>query len=179
MRTQGVSFHRLDLEVVASLSREWLRSCCCIAILGSYGMLSRSEPWHHIMVKTVEKPTRRSLSPSTVGSPEHCERVLRDAGFVDVASYAFLEPQTWTIESIVGYLYSTSVSSRKVLGSSVAEFEKELRSALLAFDPSGTYHETIHLRPEEQIGKFHLSASAGSLVSTSVAIALGSALARG
>jgi hypothetical protein len=82
-------------------------------------------------------------SPSAVGSPENCERVLRKAGFVDVASYASLEPHTWTIESIVGYLYSTSVSSRKVLGSSVAEFEKELRSPLLAFDPDGIYRETM------------------------------------
>jgi SAM-dependent methyltransferase len=144
----GEAFHRLDQPVMASLSHEWLRPGGCIAVLGSYGILSRSEPWHHIVVNTVEKWTRRSLgavrpgNPSTVGSPEHCEEVLRDAGFADVASHAFLKAHTWTIESIVGFLYSTSVSSKNVLGANVAEFETELRSALLAFDPSGSYRET-------------------------------------
>jgi hypothetical protein len=144
----GEAFHRLDQHVMAPLSHGWLRRGGCIAILGSYGMLSRSEPWHHVVVNTVEKWTKRSLggarpgNPNTVGSPEHCEQVLRDAGFVDVASYVFLEPHTWSVEAIVGFLYSTSVSSRKVLGANGAQFEAELISALLAFDPSGAYRET-------------------------------------
>ncbi len=144
----GEAFHRLDQRVMAALSHEWLRRGGCIAVLGSYGILSRSEPWHYIVVDAVEKWTVRSLGvarpgkPSAVGSPEHCEQVLRDAGFVDVSSYAFLEPHTWTIGSIMGFLYSTSVSSRKALGANVAEFETELRAALLAFGPGGTYRDT-------------------------------------
>jgi SAM-dependent methyltransferase len=144
----GEAFHRLNQPVAASKSFDCLVRGGCIAILGSYGMLSRREPWHNIVVNMVEKWTKRSLggadpsNPSPFGSPKHCEHVLGDAGFADVASYRFLEAHTWTIDSIVGFLYSTSVSSRKVLGANVVDFEWELRSALLAFDPGGSYRET-------------------------------------
>ena len=69
--------------------------------------------------------------------------VLRDAGFAEVASHAFGEDYDWTIEAILGNLYSTSVCSKRVVGVNAVAFEAELTSALLAHDPSGTYREQV------------------------------------
>ena len=75
--------------------------------------------------------------------PDLHERMMREAGFIDVASHTFVEPQEWTIDSILGYLYSTSVCSKTVLGENAQPFEAELTAAILEHDPAGTYRENI------------------------------------
>jgi hypothetical protein len=69
--------------------------------------------------------------------------VLRATGFVEVASYPFVAPYTWSLDTIRGNLYSTSFCSKRVLGAKAAAFEAELKAALLAHDPSGTYREQM------------------------------------
>jgi hypothetical protein len=68
---------------------------------------------------------------------------LRTTGFVEVASYPFVALHDWTIDTIIGNLYSTSFCSRQVLGDNAAAFETALQAALLAHDPSGTYREQM------------------------------------
>jgi hypothetical protein len=67
--------------------------------------------------------------------------VLQDAGFEDVANFSFVHPQDWTVESIIGFLYSTSHCSKNVLGDNVRAFEADLKGALIALDPNGHYRE--------------------------------------
>jgi hypothetical protein len=69
--------------------------------------------------------------------------VLADAGFGEIATHPFVEQYEWTIKTIFGYLYSTSVCSKAILGSDAKAFETELKAALLANDPSGTYRENM------------------------------------
>ena len=88
--------------------------------------------------------TSSEEAPPQPGSgPDHNERVLRATGFVEVASYPFVVPHDWTIDTIIGNLYSTSFCSKRVLGANAAAFETALQAALLAHDPSGTYHEQM------------------------------------
>jgi ubiquinone/menaquinone biosynthesis C-methylase UbiE len=146
--TYGESFHRLDQRLMALKSHGWLKPGCRLAALGSYSILSGREPWQRTVVDAVLRWTsrpsrdRRGGEQKAVESgPAHCERVFREAGFLEVASHAFVEEHEWTIETILGYLYSTSVCSRNVLGGDRESFEADLGSALLALDPGGTYSE--------------------------------------
>jgi hypothetical protein len=77
------------------------------------------------------------------GGTEHIERVLQKSGFEEVGSYSFVEPHDWTVETILGNLYSLSVCSKRVLGSNADAFEADLMATLLAHDISGRYHETM------------------------------------
>lgn len=52
-------------------------------------------------------------------------------------------PHTWTADSLIGYLKSTSVASRRALGDRAGQFESELRTVLRESDPSGSYGETV------------------------------------
>jgi hypothetical protein len=52
-------------------------------------------------------------------------------------------PKTWTLDEVMGFLFSTSVASKKALGASAHDFEADLRSALLQHDPSGSYPATV------------------------------------
>ena len=69
--------------------------------------------------------------------------MLQDAGYKDVANYSFVHPQDWTVESIIGFLYSTSRCSKNVLGDNVRTFEADLKDALIAYDPNGHYRENM------------------------------------
>lgn len=107
------------------------------------------EPWQRSVADIARRwagrarPSGGAAQPRPGSGPAHTELVLRDTGFEDVASYAFVEEHTWTIEAIIGNLYSTSLCSRNVLGDSAEAFEAELRAALLAHDPGGTYGERM------------------------------------
>jgi SAM-dependent methyltransferase len=148
--TIGEAFHRLDQQRVAQHTLQWLQPGGCLAILGGYGILSGQEPWQHLVADIVRHWTSRKAAhgdvaapPQPGSGPEHNERVLRATGFAEVASYPFVTPHEWTVETIIGNLYSTSFCSKQVLGDNAAAFEAALKAALLAHDPSGTYHERM------------------------------------
>jgi len=146
--TFGESFHRLDQRLMALQSKRWLKPGCRLAALGCYTILSGREPWQRTVVDVVRrwtscpsKDSRGEEQKKAEFGPADCERVFLEAGFLGVASHAIVEPHDWTIETILGYLYSTSVCSKNVLGRDRESFEADLRASLLAIDPSGTYRE--------------------------------------
>ena len=148
--TIGEAFHRLDQQRVAQHTLQWLQPGGCVAILGGDGLTSGREPWQRLVAEVVRHWTSRaaahgdvSAPPQPGSGPDHNERVLRATGFAEVASYPFVAPHDWTIDTIIGNLYSTSFCSKQVLGANAAAFEAELKAALLAYDPSGQYHEQM------------------------------------
>lgn len=146
--TVGAAFHRLDQEVVSRGMLRWLKPGGWVALMGDWGITSGKQPWQIIVRDTVIKWTGRvELGTGAVPKgkpemgPEHDEGVLREAGFVEVASFPFLQPHEWTVRSILGYLYSTSVCSRRVLGAKADGFEADLTAALIKHDAGGIYRE--------------------------------------
>jgi hypothetical protein len=51
----------------------------------------------------------------------------------------------WTVEQVIGYLYSTSLPLRRLLGDRRGAFEQAVTDALLAIDPSGRFTEPVTL----------------------------------
>jgi SAM-dependent methyltransferase len=148
--TIGEAFHRLDQQLVAKQALQWLQPGCCLASLGSYGVMEGTEPWQRIVADIARRWINRvrssgdgSAQPKPGSGPTHYELVLRETGFEDITSYQFVEGHTWTIETIIGNLYSTSFCSKKVLGDNSEAFEADLRAALLAQNPNGKYRENI------------------------------------
>ncbi len=148
--TIGEAFHRLDQQRVAQHTLQWLQPGGCVAILGGYGLTSGRAPWQRLVADIVRHWTSHNAAHSDVSAqpqpgsgPDHNEWVLRATGFVEVASYPFVTPHDWTIDMIIGNLYSTSFCSKPVLGANAAAFEADLKAALLAHDPSGTYREQM------------------------------------
>jgi SAM-dependent methyltransferase len=144
--TVGDAFHRLDQPVVARLALRWLKPAGCIAIMGQRGLMSAGAPWQRVAAQVMRRYARLDfpVAPAAPGRDEGAERselALRDAGFAGVASYWFAEPHDWSVDAIIGYLFSTSVCSRRALGGSTDTFAAELKAALLAHDPRGLYRE--------------------------------------
>lgn len=148
--TIGEAFHRLDQRLIAQKALGWLRPGGCLATLGGDGVLAGQEPWQLTVAEVAHRWMARAFpegwadaGPGAEVGPEAQERVLREAGFADVARRTFREPHGWTFAEVVGYLRSTSVCSNKALGDDFAAFEAELKSALLALAPSLTFAETM------------------------------------
>jgi hypothetical protein len=73
------------------------------------------------------------------------EAVLARSPFPEVVRVVQEYERPWTVEQIIGYLYSTSLPLRRVLGDRRPAFEREVTDALLAADESGRFVEPVTL----------------------------------
>jgi SAM-dependent methyltransferase len=128
--TIGDAFHRLDQERVAENVLQSLVPEGSLAILWSRDTLNDNEPWHRVVRDVVEKWKEGPVWDTAV---PNVEEILRRAGFESVASRTFSATHTWTAESILGNLFSTSYCSQRALGDGADAFARELTEALAKF----------------------------------------------
>ncbi len=142
--TIGEAFHRLDQRSIGARSLSWLRPGGCLAIVGGFGPANGDEPWQKIASRIGRKWKQNVDSGQKPGSGHELYRlIMNDLGFSEIEMCGFVEPYQWSVEAIIGYFYSTSVHSRRVLGESAQTFENDLRTALLEFDKAGEYRANI------------------------------------
>jgi SAM-dependent methyltransferase len=148
--TVGEAFHRLDQPLIAHRAMRWLKPGGHLATLGGEGVLAGREDWQ-VAVAAVAHGWMAKIFPGGWGEVrpgvtpglEAQRAVLRQAGFTDIGDYSFDEPRDWTVQSIIGYLHSTSVCSRAALGDNAPAFEADIRAALGYPDETVRFHETM------------------------------------
>jgi SAM-dependent methyltransferase len=146
--TIGTAFHRLDRRRVADLAMQWLRSGGHLALLWSSHPLNGAAPWQDafaaIVVDWVQRVGADDRVPAEleahIAQHPHAT-VLEDAGFAIVGRYEFAEIHDWTITTLIGLVYSTSLLPRAVLGDQTDPFEDDLRERLQTIEPSGIFRE--------------------------------------
>lgn len=87
---------------------------------------------------------RRAGNSTYTPPKERYEDIVRKSGFKNVQrhilpSYSY----TWTVDSIIGNLYSTSFASRRLFGDNLVRFENDLTSVLLDMDSTGVFTEEL------------------------------------
>ena len=119
-----------------------------MAILWQVNLWRGSEPWQRLVTDVVRRWSERDSRKEEDENTRSTERklpsftdVLRGAKFQGIGSHEFHIQHVWTVESLLGYLYSTSITSQRALGSDAPGFENDLRSTLITHDPSGRYAE--------------------------------------
>ena len=102
--------------------------------------------------RAIEDLQRRFLSPdqlpgnmtgSDAGQPH--EEILARSPFAHVHRLVYEFDRPWTVERAIGYLYSTSLPLRQLLGDQRTDFEEAITSALLAIDQNGQFAEPVTL----------------------------------
>jgi len=144
--TIGNAFHRLDRHLIAARALDWLTPGGCLAIPNTDSVWAGDELWQAVAVEVIRRWTGaggRSCSANADEPRQPHEACLADSGFVRVEEHRFEIEHVWTLDSFVGYLYSTSIVAAVVRAGAAAGFEAELRAALLAHDPAGRYPETL------------------------------------
>lgn len=71
------------------------------------------------------------------------EQVLVRAGLVYEGRFEFSVLKRWTVDSLIGNVYSSSVLNRAVLGNHTEAFENDLRGQLLSSEPDGVFEQDL------------------------------------
>jgi len=144
--TIGSAFHWMDRPLVARRAREWLVPGGDLAVLGGTSLWTGTAAWQPIVIRVLRRwlgDQRRAGSGTFARPAERHEAVLEAQRYAPLRQTTVTSTHTWTLDAVVGYLYSTSFAARPLLGERTAAFEEDLRAELLRFDPGGTYQEDI------------------------------------
>jgi hypothetical protein len=145
----GRAFHRLNRPLIAQQSLRWSRSGGHFVDLGAdpSGLSKPPEPWVAAPPRYTSAGCRPRKSATTSACSSGLEQpratpqtVLADAGFADVAKHEFPIHRVWEIDQFIGYLCSTSYSSREFWGDAWDGVESDLRATLTTFAPAGHGH---------------------------------------
>jgi SAM-dependent methyltransferase len=146
--TIGNAFHRLNRQMIASRSWSWLLPGGRLALLWSDNPWRGDRPWQQAMSELVESWTNRTGATSRVPAGWRAQmdrdphaQVLGRAGFDYLGRFEFPVVQTWTLATLVGFVYSTSFLNREVLGLHASAFEEEMEQVLRLHAPDGVFRE--------------------------------------
>ncbi|MFI0451373.1 class I SAM-dependent methyltransferase [Actinomadura sp. 6N118] len=143
--TMGRSFHWMDRRQVLAVLADMVEEEGGLVIANDSCLARPVTGWQ----QAIEVVQRRFLGQVTQGvrgaSTESHEEVLARSPFRHVARVVHEFERSWTPERIIGYLYSTSLPLRQLLGDRRSAFEREVTDALLAADPVGRLLEPVKL----------------------------------
>lgn len=119
-----------------------------VAIIDNFEPDKSLTPWQERFNHVVEKwyGNERKAGNSTYTHPvTRHEDIISQSNFqLEVHTLPTYEI-TWTVESLLGNLYSTSYGAKRFLGSNVSLFEDEVKEAMLELSESGEFKEETTL----------------------------------
>lgn len=146
--TMGRSFHWMDRERVL-LALERMVDAEGGLVIANDGCLVRpTTAWQRAIDDVQQRfllPDWRAGSPNPLDAGELHQDILARSTFRCAHRLVHEFTRVWTIERAIGYLYSTSLPLRRLLGDRRADFEREVSDALLAVEPSGRFIEPVAL----------------------------------
>jgi SAM-dependent methyltransferase len=140
--TMGNSFHWMDRARTLDALYDLVTDGGGIAVVGEGAPIPPPPmtPWRAAIHTVLKRYLGQRLLPwENPGPPpeERHEAYLARSRFVDLTSYVESFDVEWTVDSIIGNLYSMSFCRRRILGDRVEAFERDIREAVLAAEPSG------------------------------------------
>jgi ubiquinone/menaquinone biosynthesis C-methylase UbiE len=146
--TIGNAFHRMRREAVALSVLRWLKPGGHLALLWGGSPNHGDAPWQLALSETMLRWQHRSGAEPRIPAGYEADRaarpdleILRATGFEIVGREEFPVTQVWTADEIAGFIGSTSVLSAAALGPETAEFDADLRRALLSCEPDGRFRQ--------------------------------------
>ncbi|WP_226577224.1 class I SAM-dependent methyltransferase [Halobacillus litoralis] len=146
--TIAKAFHWMDRPAVLEELYEMIPKGGGVAVIDNYHPDQSLRPWQVRLNEKIEKwyGKERKAGKTTYSHPviRH-EEVLKKSNFdVEVHTLPAYEIH-WTVESILGNLYSTSYGSRRFLGADLRKFEQEVKGALMDISPADDFRETVKI----------------------------------
>ncbi|WP_063040120.1 class I SAM-dependent methyltransferase [Nocardia pseudovaccinii] len=150
--TMGRSFHWMDREQVLTALDSMVDGDGAIVLANDSCLVRPITPWQQtvediqrrfVPAELMPPPLPGRLNASTDHQPH--EQILARSPFrqVDRLVYEFDRP--WTIEQVIGYLYSTSLPLRRLLGNRRTAFEQEVTDRLQTLEPNEPLIEPVTL----------------------------------
>ncbi len=136
----GNAFHRLERSTVAIRAHRALLEDGVLALVWANSPLRGDAPWQRAANRLIDE-WRRQLDVvdrvpkgwRSAVDADPSEDVLRRAGFRSFRRDEFTASTHWTIERLLGFVYSTSFLNRAVLGRQQSRFEHAWRETMAGF----------------------------------------------
>ncbi|HJT95508.1 MAG TPA: class I SAM-dependent methyltransferase [Mycobacterium sp.] len=145
----GRSFHWMDREHVVNALDDIVDDDGGLVIANDSCLVRSVTTWQQAIGDVQHSflpPDWQASLPSLADDHEPHEEILARSPFGHVQQQTYQFTRTWTIEQAIGYLYSTSMPLRRLLGDRRAAFEQEVTDTLLAIDPAGRFAEPVTLQ---------------------------------
>ena len=142
------AFHWMDREqTLKDLFKITLPGGGVAVISDSGPMDGAMLPWKEVILQTVKKWLGAERKAGTEGTYSHpkkrFEAFFKESEFFNYESISFQLERNWTLDEIIGYVYSSSLASSPVLGDKKDPFEAELRGRLKEIEPAGQFPEPV------------------------------------
>lgn len=146
--TCGNAFHWMDQKVVLKKAYAVLNPAGEMAIFAGGSIWTGKQEWQKATLKIIKKwlgEKRKAGSRSYSASNKSFEALIHESEFrlVEKGKVSFLH--TWRVESLIGYLYSTSYCKQDLLGGNKDAFEADLKEVLLKSSPEGLFYEEVEI----------------------------------
>ncbi len=144
----GNAFHRLERGLVVRRLVPRLQPGGCVALLWAGTPWRGALPWQLDLAETLQRWQHKLGADDRVPQgwrqvidrDPHAE-VLRRTGLAYEGRFEFTVSQWWTVESLTGFVYSTSFLNRTVLGQHADEFENDMRARLIGSDGNDSFRQ--------------------------------------
>lgn len=141
--TMGQSFHWMDRDLVLRRIEPLIARGGGLALINP-GRRRPQESWegiaYEVMVRYLGESERHpAKNPETRNEPA----LLRSAALSKFEETEFAMDLERDVASIIGHVYSMSVSPRSAFGARLGDFERELTQELLRLSHSGVFKERV------------------------------------
>ncbi|BBY30463.1 class I SAM-dependent methyltransferase [Mycolicibacterium sediminis] len=145
--TMGRSFHWMDRERVLTVLDGMVDDGGGLVIANDGCLVHPTTPWQRAIDDLQHRflPEWPAAAPNPGDAGGSHEDVLARSAFTRVHRRVVEFTRTWTVEQAIGYLYSTSVPLRDLLGDDRAAFERAVTDALLVIEPGAEFVEPVAL----------------------------------
>lgn len=144
----GNAFHWMDRELVLNKSYDILKPSGGMAILAGGSVWTGKKSWQKETLKIIKKwlgEKRKAGKGEYPTKHKLHEEYIQESKFqlMKKGDYKFIHE--WSIESLIGYLYSTSFCNKRLLGENIDAFEDELKETLLSINSKGIFKEEVEI----------------------------------
>jgi trans-aconitate methyltransferase len=138
------AFHWLDQAPVLARLDSQVGPDGAVAIFGDNSFWVATSDWK-VAVRSVIQDflgdQRRAGSRTFNHHDRPYSEIMQESPFHEVEEVTVPVQRTWTADSILGYLYSTSFAAPQLFGDRLAEFDKAVRTRLTEYSDDDTFGE--------------------------------------
>lgn len=138
------AFHWLDQEVMLGRLDRQVTPDGVVAVFGDNSFWAAGSPWKSA-VRSVVKDFLGEHRRAGQGTFQHHDRpyseIMAESPFNRVEELTVPVRRTWTADSIIGYLHSTSFAAPDLFGDRLDDFEAAVRAELRKFSDDDVFQE--------------------------------------
>ncbi|WP_235034855.1 class I SAM-dependent methyltransferase [Streptomyces sp. SLBN-115] len=149
------AFHWMDQPAVLSLLDGCTAKDATVVVMGDGSLWTARSAWTDALRALIQECTgseRRAGKDKIYAVHDRPYReILAESAFTEVEEHTILVARHWTVQTVIGYLYSTSFASRPLFGNRLNEFEERARALLGEHTDAGVLID--HARFDLPIGR--------------------------